>query len=582
MPILMNKGDLSDNVRLWSERFYQSGSRTQITITTALISACLFSGYLYYIGGMGFFSDDFFAFVHLSEGGGLNNAINALIDGPGGRPAGQFIWRLLHTLALPYDPFWLQAFAGVIVVLQCVVVYTILLKLKIHQFAAFVASLFMGLAPFNQSVYLPVHGVFTEFATILSLLAIKFILVDRPIFAAISAAVTITIYEHMLPLIPFIALLPIYAESLNSNKKQSNLWQSIFNKNSVYFSIMFILAAVLAFFWRGSGRANRLAGDAPIDIVTRMIEAANRGSRATIESISNVWDYILTVNGQVDFLPIAAAVTVVCVFGLFTLSVESPKFHERFWTLLVLAVSGVLIIYLSYFVLVTRFYTIDETLGRISNVHSTARLGYVLLIGTALHALVASKSTFAKFAALGTACFIVASLTQFSHAYGLENTRVWDRKVNLARAYALGCRANPEMRHVAVLIPDGFSTSYADPVLDWVTYRTPFGFFETSPNHFLFIVLPENHDEFLRRLEAGTEVNLTGMGGRLYRRVERNESRVRVPNEELAVVRILSNGALQPVGVEEQIERFDSCTLEPRGRFRELRAVNSAEQIGGG
>lgn len=534
-------------------------------------------GYQYYLFSVGFVSDDLFAFVKVAQGEGLRQALEALTSFLQGRPVGHMLWRVQHTLFLPFHTGWFQLWCGVLVAVQSWLAFEVLRKMGFVKFASIIGAFSIGLAPFYQSVYLPVHAAFTEFATSLFLVGVLLLFARRPATAAFFVALGLTFYEHMLPFVPLAALLPVYLAWRNGEAHRS--FRVLINKDTLIFSVVFLVLFVILVTLREGGREQELASLGLLDLVSMGVRVANKGAGASWGALWESWGYANDVLGQIAVLPFLFSVITTASLAY----ISWPEANGRkpsFLLPLVCILIGAGMVWISYFVMVTRLGSIDQTVGRLSNVHSAARLGYVLVLASVIHIFWVSRSVFLRVIGGVLAGIVFVSLLQFSHAYGAENARVWDRKVVLARAYALACSINPAAPHAIVLLPDDFDESRGDRVLDWTTYMTPPAFFEARLNRHLYVVLHENREAFEELWSQGGAVDMTGMAGRAYGFMERLRSRMVVGPQDAVVIELSSRGALTGWRADRSADPA-FCPLPPRDRFGSLSLFDAERGIGG-
>lgn len=308
---------------------FSTGLPHQIAIILIFVGLYLF-GYSAHFANVGLNSDDLYAFSRMSNSNAWDHISDALFGWVQGRPIGHGVYRTLQWIFYSAPTGWLQLTCLFFIGIQSYLAFKVLRRPGIAAFGAFIAATIIGFAPFYQSVYLPIHAVLIEFSTILFLGALLLALKEKPISAAILAATSSLIYEHMLPLF-FLPALILFAARLWQTDFRSALNVSALLSASrlpATYGVSFTLVTLGIFKLRSilsHGREHELAEFTVRQLASRMYNAANAGAQSTIEAFSPNVMMPLMQDGQ-SMILIIFGVMLLCYFIYWRTNRENPTF----------------------------------------------------------------------------------------------------------------------------------------------------------------------------------------------------------------------------------------------------------------
>lgn len=569
---------------LFVSRFYQVSNfastgglqKTKAAIQLFLLFALIYApGYMFFFNSVGFVNDDFSAFRYIAGEDGLKGAISPLVNWLQGRPLGHSLLRLQHYLFKPFPPGVFQLWCGALIIFQSIALYRIFRNLLIAKAPAVVGASALGLAPFAQSIYLPIHAGLTEFSTLLFFVGVLFAFANKPLRAALCVTVSLLFYEHMLPLMwapVLIFLWKAWEKAPNANSFLSLRNNTETLKYIFSFGVLFVGIFVVRDLM-DAGREASVSGFSIMELLDRMRHAGVVGARTSSRILRGAQRYNEAVGAGTLYIAFwGSVVAVAAVLIAYRRDMLSSR-QSSVRLMIFLFVLGLFIIWLSHVIYVTpNRYPPAAVIGRRTNMHSGARIGLALSIAAAGHVLFTTRLLGARASGLVAAVMTLSWMTQYSHSYGAASARVWDKKVQLARAHAFACSAASSFRNSIIILPNGFLKTKSDAVVDWTTHLTPIVFFDDPQRTRLFVVVAEKQEEFFSRFsneEKTVDLNsLTGSGYAWV--VGKNPKNLVVRKDQSVVVELSSGGQLNLFSAPTKSNDSETCPFSARRRFKSL------------
>lgn len=236
-----------------------------------------------------------------------------------------------------------------------------------------------------------------------------------------------------------------------------------------------------------------------------------------------------------------------------------------------LLATGAAIIWVSHLVYITpERYPPTAIYGRMSNAHSAARLGYILIFATLLHQLLSMNRTLVRHSAIALSIFSVAILAAHSNAYGADQVRSWEKRIMLAKAHYRACREHPGLSTSILLLPAGYAEQRTDSLIDWATYTLPQVFFSNGERQSSFAVREDNSQAFLKTLQTAESVNLTDYVEGLYFVSVHKPAILKVEKSEIVVMRLMAENTIDVVHALPLAQNMNAltCSLSPHQKFQ--------------
>ena len=554
---------------------FSTGLPRASAVTALFICIYLF-GYSAHFANVGLNSDDLYTFSKVSNGDAWNYINQALFGWVQGRPLGHGVYRILQWAFHSTPTGWFQFLCLLLIAIQSYLAFEALKRLGIAAFGAFIAATIIGFAPFYQSVYLPIHAALIEFGTILFLGALLLAFKEKPISAAMLAAISSLIYEHMLPLFFLPALILFTARFRQTEFRDAikipNLVSA--SRPPVTYGVAFTLLILGIFKLRSIlsyGREQELADFTARQLAARMYNAANTGAQSTIEAFSPNVLAPLMQDGQ-NMILIIFGVMLLCYFIYWRAARENPDvraFQTR--SVIFLAATGVAIIWVSHLIYITpERYPPTAIYGRMSNTHSSARLGYILIFAVVLHQVLSVNRSIVRNSAVALSLFFVAILAAYSNGYGAGQAKNWEKRIMLAKAHYLACHAHPKLSTSILLLPEGYAEQRANSLIDWATYKLPQVFFSNGERQSFFAVREDNSQAFLETLKTDESLDLTDyVEGSYFVRLHM-PTMLNVQKSEIAVTRLTTDNTIDIIHAPASTQNMDAskCSLSPHRKFQ--------------
>ena len=555
---------------------FSTGLPRASAVTALFICIYLF-GYSAHFANVGLNSDDLYVFSKISNGDAWNYINQAFFGWAQGRPLGHGVYRILQWAFHSTPTGWLQFICLLFIAIQSYLAFEVLKRLGIAAFGAFIAATIIGFAPFYQSVYLPIHAALIEFATILFLGALLLAFKAKPISAAILVAISSLIYEHMLPLFFLPALILFTARFRQTEFRDAikipNLVSA--SRPPVIYGVSFTVLILGIFKLRSilsHGREQELLADFTArQLAARMYNAANAGAQSTIEAFSPNVLAPLMLDGQ-NMILIIFGVMLLCYFLYWRAARENPDvraFKTR--SVLFLVATGVAIIWVSHLIYITPERSPPTAIyGRVSNAHSAARLGYILIFAVFLHQLLSMNRALIHHCAIALSLFSVATLAAHSNAYGADQVRSWEKRIMLAKAHYHACRTYPGLSTSILFLPETYTKQHTDLLIDWATYRLPQVFFSNGEGQSFFAIKEDKSQAFLETLQTAESADLTNYAEGLYFVNMTKPALLKVERSEIVVMRLAADNTIDVVHAPASTQNMDAskCSLSPHRKFQ--------------
>lgn len=559
------------------QAFKQLTPGAVMAILIVMLNLLFLTGYGAHYYHVGVISDDIYGFAVLSQQNPLTYAASALIDWPQGRPLGQFFYALHFAIFSNY-PVWLfNLWCVLLIGAQASLMLLILTRLGLSLVSSFFGAALMGFAPFYQSVYMPIHAAFTEFATIFFLLSIYAALYRRVFAASFLASASILFYEQMLGLI----LLPcviLFWRALDEKSKLIDVRSAVIAsaRPALIYFLLVLLQVVTIFLvrrWHPSTREAELSGLSLPELAGRAISAANQGLYSSALSF-DVWHLATFMMAADTLIPSFIAACGLSLIAILVSKIhhDSPSIVNFGWQAsLICIIAAIVIAWASYLPYVTpgRYPPIHIT-SRISNVHAGARIGFALFVAGCVQLALSLKAPLiVRISSLSLAAMFTAGLAVFSYSYGANASRVWENTVRIGEASKVA-RCDYENADAAVIMFDvGFDESLADYVVDWSAFRLPDMMFKNYGRLRILIANPHDNqkvEDFFRDRASGNIVELMHPGI-AYLLASQRPQYFAVDSEKTIVLYVRKE-LIQEVFRGSQVsDREGTCDLLPRASF---------------